>query len=199
MRILTLSSLVFIACGSPATQQNVELLFTDFQPTLQKIINNGLAAKDASTSGANITPVTGNGDKQGTFTIGGKVAQGTGLNQNLGLWVQLDADYSDTGKLFYNTDNTSDATKLQLDIQIQNQPQDNTMSGTLVGPLTLKGDVQGSANFNLTFKTDLTDDDAAPETICSHVTGSVSAGAETKTVDFVIPADQADVEKCKTL
>jgi hypothetical protein len=202
---LTAALTVFIClgCGNDLNdQEKVQAVFDNFQPTIAKIIEAGIAAKSSSAQGANISPVVRNGDKQGTFTVGGKVAQSSGLNQNLDLWVQLDGPYSDTGEIFYATDNTSDATKLQFDVQIQNQPTDNFMSGTLAGGLTVSGDVDGSATLNLRFATDLADDDNAPTVICSHVTGSVVTPNATKDLDFLLPVDtsqlgQAQIDKCQ--
>ncbi len=197
--ILSFVGLTLAAACSGQSEETVQKIIDDFQPTVDKIIENGLAAKDASTQGANITPVTASGDEAGTLTIGGKVAQSSGANENLDLWVQLDSDYSDTGKIIYATDNTSDTTKLQLDIQITAQPQDNRMSGSIVGPLTVEGDVNGSASFNLTFEADLADDDANPTLICSHVTGSVTSNGATVNVDFVVPPEKENDAACTAL
>ncbi len=201
-----LTALPLCACGGDDVNnaQAVQKIFDDFQPTMEKIIKQGLAAKDASTNGANITPVSANGTNKGTLTIGGKVAQGTSLNENLDLWVQLDGPYSDSGKIFYATDNSSDTTKLQFGLQMSNQPQDNGMSGTLVGPLKVTGDIEGTAAFDLRFATDLTDDDAAPAIICSHVLGTVTQGDQSKSIDFLLPQDTSgldapQLDKCKAL
>jgi hypothetical protein len=200
--VVLVLGLVAACGGGDLNNQQVQAVFDNFQPTIAKIIDAGIAAKSGSAQGANISPVVRNGDKKGTLTIGGKVAQSSGQNQNLDLWVQLDGDYSDTGKIYYATNNSSDTTKLQLSVQIQNQPQDNSMGGTLAGSLTVSGDVRGTATINLRFATDLEDDDNAPTTICSHVTGSVGAGTNTKQVDFLLPTDtsqlsQAQIDKCQ--
>jgi hypothetical protein len=207
--VCTLWALVFVlgaavaGCGDDITDEEaVQEILDDFQPTMTKLISMGLEAKSTSSSGANITPVDGTGAEQGTVTIGGKVAQSSGENQNLDLWVQLDGDYSDTGLIFYATDNTSDETKLQFTLQIANQPADNTMNGSLVGPLSVTGSVEGSATFNLSFVTDLTDDDADPQVLCSRVTGTVSKGDASEDVDFLVPIDlsgldQAQIDKCQ--
>jgi hypothetical protein len=193
---------VSVGCGNELTnEEKVQIVFDNFQPTLSKIIEAGLAAKSTSTQGANVSPVVRDGGEKGTLTVGGKVAQSAGLNQNLDLWVQLEGEYSDTGKIFYQTDNTDNTTKPQLGIQIQNQPSDNSMSGTLVGPMTISGDVDGTATFNVRFISDLEDDDAAPTVICSHVKGSVTANDTTKELDFLLPVDtsglsQAQIDKC---
>lgn len=195
-------------CGDDEELTNAEkvsLIYDNIQPTIDKIIAQGLLAKDASTSGANITPFTVNGDNAGTMTVGGQIAQSSGGNQNFTLWVQLDGPYSDTGTVKYATDNTSDSTKLQFGLHIANQPSDNAMEGTLNGPLTVSGDdVEGTATFALAFATDLADDDAAPTVICSRVTGSVTQDGETKSIDFVLPKDmtgldQSQIDKCNAL
>ncbi len=176
------------ACGDDgvADEETVMLIYDNFQPTIAKIIENGLVAKDASTNGANIAPITAAGDVMGTMTVGGQIAQSASNNENLNLWVQLDT-YGDTMPLIYQTDNASDATKLQFDLQISSQPADNTMSGTLVGDLSVSGEVEGTGSFNLAFVSDLVDDDANLEVICSHVTGTVSSGDATNNIDFVLP------------
>lgn len=157
-----------------------------FQPTILKITSAALAAKGTASQGANIPPVVIHGDVMGVGTLGGTVAQSSGLNENLNLWVSLNA-YSDTGNIVFQTDDTDDTTKLQFDLSVQNQPPDNSMAGTLVGTLTLSGDVEGTGEFNLATATDLTDDDGNPEIVCTRVTGTVSAANETETVDFVLP------------
>lgn len=187
------------------SEEVVQVVFDNFQPTIAKITTNGLQAKDDSAAtGANITPISDVGAEQGTMTIGGTVAQGSGLNENFDLWVQLDEDYGDTDEVFYTTDNTDDTTKLQFALHIINQPADNQMTGTLQGSLELSGDVEDTGTFDLTFTTDLDDDDTHAVVICSHVVGTVTTGEETLTVDFVLPEDtsgldQAQIDKCVTL
>lgn len=157
-----------------------------FQPTILKITSAALAAKGTAGQGANIPSIVITGDVMGVGTMGGTVAQASGLNENLNLWVELNA-YSDTGNIVFQTDNTDETTKLQFDLSIQNQPPDNGMTGALSGTLTLSGDVEGTGVFDLTTATDLTDDDGNPEIICTRVTGTVSAANETETLDFVLP------------
>jgi len=195
------------ACGDKKKKvvdaDAVETMFVNFQPTLLKIMSAGIAAKTTSASGANIPTIGLVGAVQGTGGVGGQVAQSTGQNQNLNLWVELN-DYSDTGDVVFQTDNTSNDTKLQFDLQITNQPPDNQMDGTLVGTLTLDGDVEGTGEFDLAFASDLMDDDNAPDLICTRVTGTVAAGTLSTSVDFVLvhlnttlnPTQQA---KCEAL
>jgi len=204
MRILAtvFSVSLLVGCGNDVTkEESVQQIFDGFQPTITKIIETGLEAKDASTSGANITPVTTSGVEQGTMTIGGSIAQSGSQNQNFNLWVQLDDDYSDTEGLAFNTDNTDDTTKLQFGLQIQSQPADNLMTGTLAGALEVSGDVDGTAIFDLRFTTDLDDDDANPVVICSKVVGTVEADGATVDLDFISPEDttaldQTQIDKC---
>lgn len=211
-RTLRVTSAVFLATamiagcsGSDLTdEQSVELIFDAFQPTIAKIVAKGYEAKDAPTTGANITtPLTGTGDIKGTMTVGGKVAQSGGGNQNFTLWVQLDGPYADDPRVSFQTDNTDDTTKLQFPATITNQPADNRMSSTVNGRLDVTGDVAGGATFAINVATDLDDNDAAPTPICSHVTGTVTA-KKVKTFDFVLPLDTSTLSptqltKCQGL
>ena len=168
------------------TEEGVLAAYQNFEPTILKITSAGLAAKGTATQGANIPVIQLVGLVNGTGGVGGSVAQSSGLNENLNLWVELNG-YSDTGDVDFQTDNTSEATKLQFDLQIKNQPDDNTMDGTLDGELTLSGDVDGAGIFALATASDLDDDNLAPALICTHVTGTVTASGEDLDVDFVLP------------
>ena len=164
----------------------VQLAYENFQPTILKITSAGIAAKGTASQGANIPVIQIVGLVSGTGGVGGSVAQSGGGNENLNLWVELNG-YSDTGDVSFQTDNASDATKLQFGLQIKTQPGDNTMDGTIDGELTLDGDVEGTGIFDLTTVTDLEDDDLQPDVICTHVTGTVEAGGDSIVVDFVLP------------
>ena len=182
------------------SEEGVETMYANFEPTILRITTNGLAAKGTASGGANIPEIFFPGLVQGSGAITGTVAQSSGNNENLSLEVRLD-DYSDTGDVVFQTDNTSPATLLQFDLQIQNQPADNGMDGTIAGTLTLDGDVEGTGVFNLTLVSDLEDDDLNPAIICTHVTGSVSADGDELPVDFVLPAglDSALQMACASL
>lgn len=182
------------------TEEGVEAAYTNFEPTILKITTAGLAAKGTATQGANIPGVTIIGLVSGTGGIGGTVAQSAGENENLSLFVELN-DYSDTGDVNFQTDNTSEATKLQFDLQIKNAPGDNLADGTIAGELTLSGDVEGTGIFDLTLASDLDDDDLAPDIICTHVTGLVTAEGDDLAIDFVLPLglDSALAAACATL
>lgn len=197
--------LALSGCGDDglADQEKVIVIYDNFQPSIEKIIENGLLAKDASTSGANITPITADGDIAGLMTIGGQVAQSSSNNENLKLWVQLDA-YGDTELVVYQTDNASDDSKLQFTLQISSQPEDNVMNGSIVGDIAVSGEVEGTGTLALTFVSDLEDDDNNLSVICSHVTGTVSSGDATSNIDFVLPDEpgalsEAELAKCSAL
>ena len=185
-------------------EETVAAIFDAFQPTMAKIVAKGYEAKNASTSGANITtPVTGAGDLQGTMTIGGKTAQSSGSNQNFTLWVQLDGPYIDVEDISFVTDNTTDETKLQFPLQITIQPADNRMAGTLKVALDVDGDIEGTAIFAFTIATDLADDDVNPAPICSRITGTITQ-EDTHDFDFILPRDTstldaAQLTKCQGL
>lgn len=168
------------------SEEGVQIMYDNFQPTILRITTNGLAAKGTASQGANVPEIFFPGLVQGSGTISGTVAQSSGQNENLSLDVQLDA-YSDTGDVIFQTDNTSPATLLQFDLQVKNAPGDNTMDGTITGTLTLDGDVEGTGVFDLTTVTDLEDDDLNPAIICTHVTGTVTAEGDDLDVDFVLP------------
>lgn len=193
LTIIAVASWIGVAAGCGGDKKKkvndedaVQLAYENFQPTILKITTAGLAAKGTASQGANIPVIQIVGLVTGTGGIGGSVAQSGGNNENLNLWVELN-DYSDTGDVLFQTDNTSDATKLQFDLQITNQPADNRMNGSIVGELTLDGDVEGTGIFDLASVSDLEDDDLAADIICTHVTGTVEAGGDTIDVDFVLP------------
>ena len=165
-----------------------------------EITSAGLAAKGTAAQGANIPEISMPGLVAGSGGVGGNVSQSSGGNENLNLWVQLD-DYSDTGDVYFQTDNTSEATQLQFGLQIKNQPGDNKMDGTIDGELTLSGDVDGTGIFDLATASDLEDDDLAPELICTHVTGTVTAAGDDLPIDFVLPLglDSALQASCASL
>ena len=196
---------VAVGCGGDDkkkvdTEEGVVLAYENFQPTILKITSAGLAAKDTANQGANIPVIQIVGMVSGTGGVGGSVAQSMGQNENLNLWVELN-DYSDTGDVTFQTDNTSETTKLQFDLQITAQPQNNRMDGTLSGTLTLTGDVEGTGVFDLDTASDLEDDDLNPALICTHVTGTVEAEGETLPLDFVLPLtlDSALAAACASL
>lgn len=182
------------------SEEGVETMYANFEPTILRITTNGLAAKGTASGGANIPEISFPGLVAGTGTISGTVAQSSGQNENLSLEVALDA-YSDTGDVFFQTDNTTADTKLQFDLQIKNQPSDNTMDGTIAGTLTLDGDVEGTGVFNLALASDLDDDDLNPAILCTHVTGTVTADSDDLDVDFVLPLglDSAMQAACAAL
>lgn len=168
------------------SEEGVQIMYDSFQPTILRITTNGLAAKGTAGTGANIPEIFFPGLVQGSGAITGTVANSNSGNENLSLEVRLD-DYSDTGDVTFQTDNTSAATLLQFDLNVQNQPADNGMSGTIVGTLTLDGDVEGTGVFDLALASDLDDDDGNPAIICTHVTGTVTAEGDDLDVDFVLP------------
>jgi hypothetical protein len=169
----------------PATGENAKLAFTSFVPTIEKIMEAGIAAKDLPGGAAVDPPIQIVGAVTGTGGVGGMIANSTGNNTTMNLWVELH-DYADTNDVSFNTDNTSDDTKLQFDLSIQNQPQDNTMNGTIDGVLSLDGEVEGTGTFDLAFDTDLDDDNTNPFLICSRVTGTVVTATNTTSLDFMI-------------
>lgn len=164
----------------------VQQIVDNFLPTLMRITSAGLAAKDTAAQGANIPEIVFPGFVSGSAAIGGTVAQSSGENQNLSLFVGL-TDYADTDAMSFQTDNSSDNSKLQFDLNIKNQPADNSMDGILTGTLTVGGDVDGDGVFDLDLVSDLADDDAQPDIICTHVTGTVAVTDSTLTVNFVLP------------
>ena len=208
LRLLALACFTMstVACSDDDLdeEETVAAIFDAFQPTIAKIVAKGYEAKDAATSGANITtPVTAAGDRQGTMTIGGKTAQSNGGNQNFTLWVQLDGPYIDVEDISFVTDNTTDASKLQFPVQITLQPSDNRMNATLNGALDVDGDIEGTAIFAFTIATDLADDDGNATPICSHITGTITQ-EDTHDFDFVLPRDTSTLEaaqltKCQGL
>jgi hypothetical protein len=78
------------------SEEGVQTMYDNFEPTILRITTNGLAAKGTASGGANIPEIIFPGLVQGTGAITGTVAQSSGNNENLSLEVRLDA-YSDTG------------------------------------------------------------------------------------------------------
>lgn len=159
--------------------------YLGFDNAVDRSIGLGLDGFNAATN-ANIPEQIGNGEAQGTLTVGGQVDQGASSNKEMNLTLAL-VDYSDGTAADTNSDSdfeiiyNSEETLLPLlSISLRNIPN-GTFSGTLAGDFFLSGDVDADASFDLTLSGSLQEDPASPGNVIREegtlsITGTVSAG-----------------------
>jgi hypothetical protein len=116
------------------------------------------------------------------MTVTGQVDQGSSDNKEMNLNDAL-SNYSDDGKLTYNTDA---AALPALDISLKNFPN-GTLNGTLNGSFMMSGDLSGQVSLALTFSGQT---EAGPDagTVLrkvgtTHITGTATSPAGTYNVD----------------
>lgn len=151
-----------LACGSSqvSSEEQARRAWLGLDKMVGKSINLGFAGFNSATS-ANISAQTAGGDDGGTLTVTGQVDQGASANKGMRLKVAL-ANYSDgvvaldggaSVRVVYDTGASPPA----LDLQLKNIPT-GTWSGTLAGDFSMKGDLTGSVNLNLSMSGQLEDD-----------------------------------------
>lgn len=172
-----------------ASEEQVQTAIDAFLPTLAKLVDAGLEAKDDDSPGANISAIELPGDETGMAMITGSVAQSSGENTQMNLEAAFE-DYSDDALITWNAGDAP----LALSMGVQNTPADNTMASTLAGPIVLTGEVAGDGTFALALASDLADDDEAPDHLCTRVTGTVSVGQTSLAVDVTVPIDATEEE-----
>ncbi len=178
------------ACNRGLTsEEELQTVLDSFLPTLAKVLDAAIGAKDDAAPGANITPIVVSGDADGQLTISGSVAESSGLNSQMTLSVAFE-DYSDDGALVW----LATAAPLGLSLGVTNAPADNRMDGRLDGPIAVGGLVAGDGTLDLDLASDLADDDEASVHLCTRATGTMGVGEGSLAVDVVVPIDAPEAD-----
>lgn len=164
-----------LGCGSGvSSDEQARRAYLGLDASIDKAIQLGFDGFNSASS-ANISPQTTTGTASGTLTVTGQVDQGASANKNMRLFEEL-VNYSDDGKLVYAT--TASALPA-LNMQLKNIPT-GTLTGTLIGSLTVAGELSGTVALNLTFSGTLqpgtgTKVERTPGT--TRITGTATSGA----------------------
>jgi hypothetical protein len=177
----TLFAALTAGCGEGvSSSEDAELAYKGLDASIDKAIKLGFDGFNAASS-ANIDPQTTTGMAKGSMTVGGKVDQGASDNKTMDLTDEL-TDYSDDGKLIYDTEGTLPTISLKL-----NKIPDGTLDGTMKGTFTMSGDLKGPVKLDLTFAGGLqagegTKVERKPGT--THITGTAVSDFGTYDVDI---------------
>ena len=148
MRVLTLAVILAAsACGSDSvsSEGDAQNAYLGLDLSIDKAITLGFAGFNSASS-ANISPQTTSGTASGTLTVTGQVDQGASANKGMRLFTAF-ANYSDNGQISYNT---ASAALPALNMMLLNIPT-GTLTGTLVGKVTMTGEEEGDLVLNLSF------------------------------------------------
>ncbi len=167
--------------------------------SIEKSLQLGFAGFNAASS-ANIDPQMVAGDDSGMLTITGQVDQGSSDNKGMRLRVgmvdyydgevsvaQVDDDDVILINLTYDTD-LDPALQPLLDLKLANIPT-GTFTGTLVGSYAMEGDLEGTADLNLTFAGKLMSNGTGGTTrvpLMTTVTGTAKSGDGTFDVNITL-------------
>jgi hypothetical protein len=183
MHRLTLSMLLLLVagCGSSVhSDEDAKKSYLGLDPSIDKAIGLGFDGFNSASS-ANIDPQTADGGVSGTLTVSGQVDQGTSVNKGMRLNEAL-ASYSDDGHITYATN----ASVLPfLSMQLKDIPT-GTLTGTLVGTITMSGEEHGDLTLNLSFTGLLQAGSGTTVTRqpgTTHITGTATSSAGTYNVD----------------
>lgn len=154
-----------VACsddGDIDSDTEAEWAYLGFDSAIDKALNLGFDGFNAASS-ANIPTQSGVGAETGTMDIDGQVDQGASANKGMRLLLTL-VDYSDGPFVDPDTDDeiTVEYDSLvdappALDLSLRNIPN-GTFTGTLLGTITLSGDIQGDGEFNISFSGEIEED-----------------------------------------
>ena len=155
--LLMISSLV--ACSDDGIDSNEEArrAYLGLDASIEASITLGFAGFNSASS-ANISPQTATGIEAGTITVTGQVDQGSSANKGMRLHIGMVAytdgpfpidDDGNTATVIYDTD-LDPALQPFLSMQLKNIPT-GTLEGTLTGTYLMSGDLEGSAELNLSF------------------------------------------------
>jgi hypothetical protein len=183
MKVLLLAAvLVAFACGSDSvsSEGDAENAYLGLDLSIDKAITLGFDGFNSASS-ANITAQTANGAVTGTLTVTGQVDQGVSANKGMRLFTAF-VNYSDNGEITYTT---SPAALPALNIMLMNIPT-GTLTGTLIGTVTMTGEEEGALTLNLSFTGQIQSGaggivERKPGT--THITGTATSAAGTFTVD----------------
>ena len=183
MRVLLLAAVLALnACGSDSvsSEGDAQNAYLGLDLSIDKAITLGFNGFNSASS-ANISPQTTNGTASGTLTVTGQVDQGASANKGMRLFTAF-VNYSDDGDITYNTSSTA---LPALNMMLLSIPT-GTLSGTLVGTVTMTGEEEGALTLNLTFQGQLQAGaggivERKPGT--TRITGTATSAAGTFNVD----------------
>ena len=169
------------ACGGGVSStEDAKKAYLGLDPSVDKAITLGFAGFNAASS-ANIDPQSADGGVSGTMTVTGQVDQGVSNNKGMRLFDAL-ANYSDDGKVTYNTDQNS---LPALTINLKNIPT-GTLDGSLNGSFLMSGQLSGQVSLALSFAGQLeagADGGVQRKAGTTHITGTATSPAGTYNVD----------------
>src|SRR5687768_2047110 len=182
MKVLIVAAVLAVsACNSDsvASVEDARNAYLGLDLAIDKAITLGFAGFNSASS-ANISAQMANGTTSGTLTVTGQVDQGASANKGMRLFTAF-ANYSDNGLI---TDNTSTALPA-LNLMLLNIPT-GTLTGTLIGNVTMTGEQEGNLALNLTFTGQLQAGtgglvERKPGT--THITGTATSSAGVFNVD----------------
>jgi hypothetical protein len=174
--------LVLSACGSDSvsSEGDARNAYLGIDLSIDKAITLGFNGFNSASS-ANISAQTTSGATNGTLTVTGQVDQGASANKGMRLLTAF-TDYSDNGDITYNTSSTN---LPALNLMLMNIPT-GTLTGTLVGTVTMTGDEEGALSLNLAFSGQIQSGaggivERKPGT--TRITGTATSSAGTFNVD----------------
>ncbi len=183
MKVLILAAvLAATACGSDSVNSvgDARNAYLGLDASIDKAITLGFAGFNSASS-ANISPQTTNGTATGTLTVTGQVDQGASANKGMRLFTAF-TNYSDDSQITYNTSPTA---LPALNMQLLNIPT-GTLTGTLVGKVTMSGEERGDLVLNLTFAGQIqagTGGIVERKPGTTHITGTATSSAGVFNVD----------------
>lgn len=182
MRSSSIVALVLLAgCGNGVSStEQAQKAYLGLDPSVDKAITLGFAGFNSASS-ANISAQTADGGVSGTMTVTGQVDQGVSANKGMRLFDAL-SNYSDDGKVTYNTDPSS---LPALTINLKNIPT-GTLDGSLDGSFIMSGGLSGHVSLLLNFAGQI---ESGPNSTVvrkpgtTHITGTATSPAGTYNVD----------------
>ena len=174
--------LILSACGNGVSSTaDAQKAYLGLDPSVDKAITLGFAGFNTASS-ANISPQTADGGVSGTMTVNGQVDQGVSANKGMRLNEAL-SNYSDDGKVTYNTD----ALALPaLTINLKNIPN-GTLDGSLNGSFLMSGGLSGQVSLTLNFAGQIESGGDGGTVVrkpgTTHITGTATSPAGTYNVD----------------
>ena len=173
--------LILVGCGNDVSStEQAQKAYLGLDPSVDKAITLGFAGFNSAQS-ANISPQTADGGVAGTMTVTGQVDQGASANKGMRLLEAL-SNYSDDGKVTYNTDPSSPPA---LTINLKNIPA-GTLDGSLDGSFLMSGGLSGQVSLALSFSGQI--DSGGSGTVMrkpgtTRITGTATSPAGTYNVD----------------
>jgi hypothetical protein len=183
MKVLIVAAVLAVsACNSDsvASVEDARNAYLGLDLAIDKAISLGFAGFNSASS-ANISAQTANGTTSGTLTVTGQVDQGVSANKGMRLFTAF-ANYSDAGQISYTT---SSVALPALNMMLMNIPT-GTLTGTLIGKVTMSGEEEGDLVLNLSFAGEIQAGagglvERKPGT--TRITGTATSSAGTFNVD----------------